>query len=117
MELYNTTKKEFVEVSITDSRYNMSCEYNIICNSCHDLVTIVIDDQEYLSGDQAKCDWWLDWCNKYDAAETDIYNLLSENKDLKGEYCNYIDGFEFNDLPSAMRNFYDENKKVLRDDD
>jgi len=53
MQIYNTTKKELVEITVVDPQYGIDWAEDLIGNNCNDLDIIEMPDgAEYLAGDQ-----------------------------------------------------------------
>jgi len=111
MQIYNTTKKELVEITVVDPQYGIDWAEDLIGNNCNDLDIIEMPDgAEYLAGDQKQIDWLSQYCQDYELADKSVYDTIQSvdslhREELREQYDSFIGNVEFEDLPEVMNIF------------
>lgn len=112
MEIFNTTTKETIEITLIDPVTGIDWSGDFMGNAisvCEDFT--YNEDMEKYEANELICDWWLNYCTEYQEADDLVYEWKKDADDeIVSYYENYIGGVEFEDLPSCMKKFVEENQ-------
>ena len=106
MRFFIEETKEIESITIIDAKsgFDWSADFMEASNFEYD------NDNDYYLISKEDFDWWKAYAAEWEEADEMVYELLREKEELGEDYRNYIGGFEFNDLASAMKRFVEEHK-------
>jgi hypothetical protein len=108
MEIFNTTTKETIGLTLIDPKTNICCVSDFIGNTGTTDIKWS-DENERYEADGENLEWWKNHCEEYQKASDLEYEWKKEaSEELIHTYNNAID-VEFNYLPSAMITFIEDN--------